>query len=79
MTTLMKANAQWSNRAPDERFESIEAMHAQALLYQNQAKEFAIKSPRALAKAIDVSDGEIVLNNKGGNRQASLTIAALVV
>jgi hypothetical protein len=69
----MKANAQWSKRAPDERFESIEAMHAQALLYQEQAKEFAIKSPRVLAKAIDANNGEIVLNNKGGNRQARLT------
>jgi len=73
MTTLMKANSQWSNRAPDERFDSIEAMHAQALLYQAQAKEFSIKSPRVLAKAIDVSDGEIVLNNKNATRQARLT------
>src|SRR4051812_44554802 len=73
MTTLTKANAQWSNRAPDERFDSIEAMHAQALLYQSQAKEFEIKSPRVLAKAIDVSNGEIVLNNKNATRQARLT------
>jgi len=31
MSTLTTANSQWANRAADERFSSLDAMHAKAL------------------------------------------------
>jgi hypothetical protein len=71
MTTLTKANGQWERRAPDERFSSVEAMHAAALTYQQEAAEADVRSARSLrVRAVDGDD--VVLESKSG-RLASLT------
>jgi hypothetical protein len=66
MTVLMQANSQWANRAPDERFPSIEAMHKQAVLYRDEGKEVNLSSPKKLASGIDVHRGQLVLRGRSG-------------
>jgi hypothetical protein len=48
MTTLTQANREWSTRAADERFPSIEAMHERAKLYKTEAREAALSSPKQI-------------------------------
>jgi hypothetical protein len=48
MTTLTQANREWSTRAADERFPSVEAMHERAKLYRLEAREAALSSPKQI-------------------------------
>lgn len=56
MTTLTKAHHQWANRAPDERFNSVEEMHQRALQYRGEAREAAISSTKQLRLEQDGQD-----------------------
>jgi hypothetical protein len=62
MTTLVKAHHQWSNRAPDERFESIEEMHKWAQAYKAEAREATIPSARRLR--VEARGNDVVLLSK---------------
>ncbi len=64
MTTLTQANREWECRADDERFPSIESMHAQALLFREEAREAAIESPKDIS--LGVQDDQPVLLGRSG-------------
>jgi hypothetical protein len=66
---LYEANAQWSTRPDDERFESLQAMHAACLRYAQSAATANV----ALAELrVEANDGQINLVGKS-EAPASLT------
>lgn len=57
MSTLTRAHIEWSRRAPDERFSSVDAMHARAVNARDTARQsapVAAKSLQAVAAGDDV-------------------------
>lgn len=56
MTTLMRANWEWSSRAADERFSSIEDMHKKALQMRHQARtaDAQVRDLRVVAEDDDL-------------------------
>jgi hypothetical protein len=69
MTTLMKASNQWMSRPDDERYESLEAMHAAATVYSNRAARATVKTKDLTAI---VKDGQVIINGATG-AQANMT------
>lgn len=69
MTTLMRASNQWSSRAPDERYPSIEAMHEAALAARRQAAKADVDLSTLHIDADD--DGLKIVGDTG--RKAQLT------
>jgi hypothetical protein len=69
MTTLLKANSEWSRRAPDERYSSIEAMHEAALKQREGSATVRLAVKDLIVKAIE---GSVKLVGKTG-RTAELT------
>lgn len=61
MTTLMKASEQWANRPADERYPSLEAMHAAVLARRQRAG--TARLPFAQLHAI-ARDGAVMLNGR---------------
>lgn len=70
MTTLTKAHHQWANRAPDERFSSVEEMHQRALQYRGEAREAAVSSTKQLR--LEQDGRNLFLEGRTGQR-ADLT------
>jgi|SRR5215207_715399 len=60
MTTLTRANNQWSNRAPDERYNSIELMHKAALATRTHSQE--TERTMSHLRTYD-SDGSVVISD----------------
>lgn len=58
---LFKANQQWANRPADERFETLEEMHAQCKAYAATAAEAEVPFSSLRAEA---QDGEVILVGK---------------
>lgn len=67
--TIMNASNEWSKRAPDERFESVEALHDDAMRDYNQSATRTIKNLEMVAKAVSNAvllqgeRGDALLNN----------------
>lgn len=68
MTTLERASREWSSRSPDERFDSLPAMHSVAALMQKHAVSSTVDD-----RDIHVTErnGDIML--KGAVHEAKLT------
>lgn len=69
MTTLSAAHREWSSRPADERFPSLEALHADALAARQTAAVASIEDTSLHCRVID---GEIILNGKS-NVDAKMT------
>ena len=69
MTTLVKASNQWMSRSPDERYDSIEAMHEAACRVRSRAATAATTTRELHATAYG---DEVVLNGRA-DRRAALT------
>lgn len=69
MTTLMRASNEWSRRAPDERFGSLQDMHNKAMDYATNAAGTTVKVRDLHASVLD---GEVILNGSE-ERTANLT------
>lgn len=63
MSTLTKANSQWANRAADERFSSLDALHAKALA--NRQLAATAKVPMNALHVVE-HDGAVLLNGSTG-------------
>lgn len=68
MTTLTRAHNEWAHRAADERFSSLEDLHAAAVANREIAGHATVSGKSLSVREID---GDIVLD--GGNAQATLT------
>lgn len=62
MTTLLNAHHEWSKRAPDERFSSVQDLHQAALGYRNAAGMIR-KLPVKQLEAVVSDSGEVVIND----------------
>jgi hypothetical protein len=69
MTTLMKASRNWAMRPADERFASVDALHAAASNAREIAARAVVKTKEL--KAV-VQDGQVIINGATGT-QANLT------
>lgn len=68
MTTLTRAHHEWANRASDERFASLEDLHAAATGTREIAGHATVSGSSLSVREID---GDVVLD--GGSAQATLT------
>ena len=71
MTTLLQANSEWSKRAPDERFGSLEAIHTKALSDRETGREVIVPMHKVRAIA-----HEGALGIQGSHSVARLTNAS---
>lgn len=63
MSTLTRASNQWATRPKDERFASLEDLHASAVASRERARKASIATQDLHASVIDQS---VVLNGKSG-------------
>lgn len=66
MTTLEKAHHEWASRAADERFSSLDSLHAKALQIRQlgaEAKDLPTRNLRVIA-----DNGEVLLEGKNDTR-----------
>lgn len=65
MTTLTQAHKEWANRSADERFGSLQAMHAKATEMRTQARVAKIKED---ALRVVGHEDQIMLEGPTGSR-----------